>query len=320
MWRSILKSVVLCSLLVLGGCGLFGGGKSSPSDSLTPDSGSPSGVAPTDTELTPPIAMPSPPIIEGTAELHDGTRFVVTGRVTREKAEEPVRGVLVVVTNETTGVQITAPVRDDGGYSLEIDVRTGDLVTVKAKDPETKQKSNVLEAVIPMTPTSQPAGQKTTVPLIDASTVDRDGDGVSDAVDAFILNDKESVDTDEDGAGDNADPDNDNDGLLDTADNCPTVANPDQVNTDGDAEGNACDVDDDNDGTPDSGDAFPLNPAEQGDADSDGIGNNADNCPAVSNPDQRDSDGNRIGDACDPNEDLLVPIVTPDGKVFFLML
>jgi Thrombospondin type 3 repeat len=41
--------------------------------------------------------------------------------------------------------------------------------------------------------------------------------------------------------------DTDADGLANTVDNCPTVANPDQLNTDGDSLGNACDTDDDND-------------------------------------------------------------------------
>ena len=42
--------------------------------------------------------------------------------------------------------------------------------------------------------------------------------------------------------------DTDADGLANTVDNCPTVANPDQLNTDGDTLGDACDADDDNDG------------------------------------------------------------------------
>jgi len=41
--------------------------------------------------------------------------------------------------------------------------------------------------------------------------------------------------------------DTDADGLANTVDNCPTVANADQLNTDGDSLGNACDADDDND-------------------------------------------------------------------------
>lgn len=59
-------------------------------------------------------------------------------------------------------------------------------------------------------------------------------------------------------------------------DNCASVSNANQLNTDGDAQGNACDTDDDNDGVVDSADAFPLNAAESLDTDHDGIGNNAD--------------------------------------------
>nr|WP_276571910.1 DUF4114 domain-containing protein [Desulfonema magnum] len=70
--------------------------------------------------------------------------------------------------------------------------------------------------------------------------------------------------------------DTDGDGVADDADNCPSVANPDQTNSDDDGMGDACDTDDDNDGTPDETDAFPLDPAEQSDADEDGVGNNAD--------------------------------------------
>jgi cytochrome c peroxidase len=45
--------------------------------------------------------------------------------------------------------------------------------------------------------------------------------------------------------------DQDGDTILDTNDNCPTIANLDQLNTDGDAQGNVCDADDDNDGLSD---------------------------------------------------------------------
>jgi hypothetical protein len=58
--------------------------------------------------------------------------------------------------------------------------------------------------------------------------------------------------------------DRDEDGVLDTADNCPTVANPHQY-----------------------------------DADRDGIGNSCDNCVDVANADQADADDDGVGDACD---------------------
>ncbi|MCJ8273785.1 MAG: PQQ-binding-like beta-propeller repeat protein, partial [Psychrosphaera sp.] len=43
----------------------------------------------------------------------------------------------------------------------------------------------------------------------------------------------------------------DNDGKLNSTDNCPWVSNTEQTNTDGDDKGDACDIDSDNDGAPD---------------------------------------------------------------------
>lgn len=54
--------------------------------------------------------------------------------------------------------------------------------------------------------------------------------------------------------------DQDNDGVPDAADNCPTVANADQMDTDNDGQGDACDMDDDNDGVPDTLDHSPTMP------------------------------------------------------------
>jgi len=73
------------------------------------------------------------------------------------------------------------------------------------------------------------------------------------------------------GSGTRADPDDDQDGVPDTTDDCPLVANPDQSDTDGDGEGNACDPDDDADGVPDA----------------------TDNCPLVANAAQEDADARR---------------------------
>lgn len=107
---------------------------------------------------------------------------------------------------------------------------------------------------------------------------DIDGDGVLNADDAFPYDPAEWLDSDKDGVGDRADlrskggkgidtrnptPDTDKDGVLDFADNCVQVFNPDQKDSDGDGWGDLCD-----------------------------------NCPFVYNPDQKDSVGNGIGDAC----------------------
>jgi parallel beta-helix repeat protein/YD repeat-containing protein len=71
-------------------------------------------------------------------------------------------------------------------------------------------------------------------------------------------------------------PDTDNDGVANSADNCPNVYNPDQADMDGDGIGDVCDSD----------------------LDGDGIANDVDNCPTVPNPGQEDAYGYGFGDAC----------------------
>ncbi|MGY8949963.1 MAG: thrombospondin type 3 repeat-containing protein, partial [Flavobacteriales bacterium] len=67
--------------------------------------------------------------------------------------------------------------------------------------------------------------------------------------------------------------DADGDGIIDTQDICPTIANPDQADSDGNGEGDACQ-----------------------DTDGDGILDKNDICPIIVNPGQEDSDGDGIGD------------------------
>lgn len=64
--------------------------------------------------------------------------------------------------------------------------------------------------------------------------------------------------------------DSDQDGVINSADNCPTIANTNQANFDSDPLGDACDNDDDNDGMPDSWEtANGLNPKNASDRNSD---------------------------------------------------
>ena len=85
------------------------------------------------------------------------------------------------------------------------------------------------------------------------------------------------------------DEDSDADGVLDLDDDVPLDAS-ETVDTDDDGIGNNADADDDNDGVNDADDAFPLDPDEYADSDGDGIGDNAD--PDDDNdgiPDERDT-------------------------------
>ncbi len=125
---------------------------------------------------------------------------------------------------------------------------------------------------------------------------DSDRDGVPDSIDAFPFDPNESVDTDDDGVGDNADDDDDGDGVDDVDDEFPL--DPDEAfDTDGDGTGNNADEDDDNDGVPDTEDAFPLDPNETRDCNGNGVGDNSDPAPDAC-PDR--NTGPRVTGGCGP--------------------
>lgn len=92
----------------------------------------------------------------------------------------------------------------------------------------------------------------------DEADPDDDNDGVPDAQDAFPTDPEEWRDSDEDGVGDNADPDRDGDGVPNELDAFPDNA-AEWADTDGDGIGDNADPDDDNDGVADEEDAFPTN-------------------------------------------------------------
>jgi hypothetical protein len=92
-----------------------------------------------------------------------------------------------------------------------------------------------------------------------------------------------NADIEHDGDGDmlgdeTQDPDDDNDGIADASDNCPTTAGASQADADGDGAGDLCDADDDNDGLSDGAEAaLGSNPAIA-DSDSDGTADGSDRC------------------------------------------
>ena len=116
-------------------------------------------------------------------------------------------------------------------------------------------------------------------------------------------------DSDRDGVPDIIDTDDDNDGILDTADDLPLNPTED-TDTDNDGVGNNTDafpsdpnesMDTDDDTVGDNADAFPEDPTEDTDTDGDGVGNNTDAFPSDPN-ESVDTDGDGVGDnadACD---------------------
>ena len=147
---------------------------------------------------------------------------------------------------------------------------------------------------------------------IEVTLPDQDNDGVPDDEDAFPDDVAEWLDTDSDGTGNNADLDDDADGLSDTWELSYSLDPLDNSDASLDSDGDGLDslaeqtagtdptkVDTDGDGVDDNEDSYPTDPERSSDQDGDGISDETDNCLATANSEQTDTDNDAIGDVCD---------------------
>ncbi|MEZ4703824.1 MAG: thrombospondin type 3 repeat-containing protein [Bdellovibrionota bacterium] len=152
-------------------------------------------------------------------------------------------------------------------------------------------------------------------PTTTALLMDSDGDGIYD-VDEYYAG--AARDTDTDTISDHLDTDSDGDGILDSVEAGDSLLSTFPVDTDGDCIPDFQDTDSDNDGVLDSVDNCRLyananqkddNGNTLGDAcedsDSDGIVNAIDNCVNDANANQTDTDNDGSGDQCDLEDFLL---------------
>jgi len=132
---------------------------------------------------------------------------------------------------------------------------------------------------------------------------DDDNDGVADAADAFPLDRAESVDSDRDGTGDNADADDDNDGFADFFDAFPLDPG-EAIDVDGDGIGDNADPDDDNDGLSDADEAIRRTSRTDMDSDDDGL---SDGEERRTDPARADSDRDGLPDGLESGRTAGVP-------------
>ena len=125
--------------------------------------------------------------------------------------------------------------------------------------------------------------------------VDRDGDGVENAIDN-CMNDANpgQEDLDNDGAGDVCDPDIDGDQLPNDFEIANGLNHLDASDANLDA---------DMDGLTNLQEFSANTDPNNADTDSDAIQDGIDNCPALSNADQLDTDGDSQGNECDADDD-----------------
>jgi hypothetical protein len=141
--------------------------------------------------------------------------------------------------------------------------------------------------------------------------IDCNGNGIDDQSE---IDSGAADDCDGNGIPDECQQDNDSDGTIDACESCPN--DPDKLEP-GDCGCGTADVDSDSDGTLDCDDGCPNDPNKiapgdcgcgvtDTDTDSDGTADCNDNCPNEYNPDQLDSDGDGVGNACSAAEQELI--------------
>jgi Thrombospondin type 3 repeat/Bacterial TSP3 repeat/NHL repeat len=108
-------------------------------------------------------------------------------------------------------------------------------------------------------------------------------------------------------------PDADGDGIADSSDNCPTVANATQVNSDLKTGGDACDADDDNDGLTDAVEAQKGTKRLDQDSDDDGLSDAREVKITKTKPTKFDSDGDGLSDGLELG--LVKGLADPPGAI-----
>lgn len=139
-------------------------------------------------------------------------------------------------------------------------------------------------------------------PADDMEQVDSDGDGIVDWMEG-------SSDSDADGTSDYLDIDSDNDSIPDSVEAGDMDLMTPPVDTDVDGIPDYLDGDSDSDELPDAqegvddGDTDGLPNYLDVDSDNDSVIDTVDNCYVAANAEQLDTDGDLLGDVCDPDDD-----------------
>jgi hypothetical protein len=174
------------------------------------------------------------------------------------------------------GLLIQAKINDvvyAESYSVLVSGYTYYVLEVPADDPDTPLKDGgipgdlveifVADRKASQTVFWQSGGIQQDI-TVDLDGLDQDDDGIADSADNCPqLSNSDQRDWDLDMIGDVCDPDDDNDTINDTDDNCPFVQNTLQDNFDQDEFGDVCDPDDDNDDVLDENDSCSETPLDQ---------------------------------------------------------